>query len=174
MASQAWLDSSLRRSARLGREVLDRASRRSVDWTSSGSRSGSARTPASSEGAGPSRAAGEALAAAELADAFASISEFMARTTDRCRSFYESGSCPEPSDAERRHVCRFHAGPGPDGASTRRPGRKHGGVSGGGEDFYIEVSPGTYSVTASCPESQRQTRLVRVEPGESVSLTFDL
>lgn len=34
MASQAWLESSLRRSASLGLEVLERASRRSVDWTS--------------------------------------------------------------------------------------------------------------------------------------------
>ncbi|XP_031721142.1 A-kinase-interacting protein 1 isoform X3 [Anarrhichthys ocellatus] len=36
MASQAWLESSLRRSASLGLEVLERASRRSVDWTSTG------------------------------------------------------------------------------------------------------------------------------------------
>lgn len=34
MANQAWLESSLRRSASLGLEVLERASRRSVDWTS--------------------------------------------------------------------------------------------------------------------------------------------
>ncbi len=36
MASQAWLESSLRRSASLGLEVLERASRRSVDWSSTG------------------------------------------------------------------------------------------------------------------------------------------
>lgn len=35
MADRAWLESSLRRSARLGRQVLDRASRRTVVWTSS-------------------------------------------------------------------------------------------------------------------------------------------
>lgn len=35
MADRAWLESSLRRSACLGRQVLDRASRRTVDWTSS-------------------------------------------------------------------------------------------------------------------------------------------
>lgn len=34
MANQAWLESSLRRSASLGLEVLERASRRTVDWTS--------------------------------------------------------------------------------------------------------------------------------------------
>ena len=36
MTSHAWLESSLQRSASLGREVLQRASRRSVDWTSTG------------------------------------------------------------------------------------------------------------------------------------------
>lgn len=36
MANQAWLESSLRRSASLGQEVLQRASRRRVDWTSTG------------------------------------------------------------------------------------------------------------------------------------------
>lgn len=36
MASQGWLESSLRRSASLGLEVLERASRRSVDWPSTG------------------------------------------------------------------------------------------------------------------------------------------
>lgn len=43
------------------------------------------------------------------------------------------------------------------------------------EDFLIEVSPGTYTVTASLQESQqRQTQLVSVRPGESVVLTFTL
>lgn len=42
------------------------------------------------------------------------------------------------------------------------------------EDFYIEVSPGTYSITASLPESREQTQLVSVKAGESVNLTFNL
>lgn len=37
MDSQAWLESSLQRSASLGLEVLQRASRRSVDWASTAS-----------------------------------------------------------------------------------------------------------------------------------------
>lgn len=36
MADPAWLESSLQRSASLGLEVLERASRRTVDWTSTG------------------------------------------------------------------------------------------------------------------------------------------
>ncbi|KAM6937906.1 A-kinase-interacting protein 1 [Xenentodon cancila] len=167
MASQAWLESSLRRSASLGREVLERASRRSVDWTTSGS----SQTLASSDE--DAREAGKRNNA-ELSDAFANITEFMARTTYHCERFYESGSCPEPSDAEKRHMSRFHTCPGAERASSTLPTRTHGGVSGTNEDFYIEVAPGTYAITASFPESQRQTRLVSVKPGESISLTFDL
>lgn len=33
MANQAWIEASLRRSALLGLEVLERASRRRADWT---------------------------------------------------------------------------------------------------------------------------------------------
>lgn len=36
MASLTWLDSSLRRSASLGQEVLERATRRAVDWNNVG------------------------------------------------------------------------------------------------------------------------------------------
>lgn len=36
MASLTWLDSSLRRSASLGQEVLERATRRAVDWSNVG------------------------------------------------------------------------------------------------------------------------------------------
>lgn len=43
------------------------------------------------------------------------------------------------------------------------------------EDFVIEVSPGTYTVTASQQESQQQqSQLVSVQAGESVVLTFTL
>lgn len=49
-----------------------------------------------------------------------------------------------------------------------------GRVSAEAEDFFIEVSPGTYSITASMPESQQQTQLVSVKAGESVDLTFNL
>lgn len=36
MASLTWLDASLRRSARLGQEVLERATGRAVDWSNVG------------------------------------------------------------------------------------------------------------------------------------------
>uniref|UniRef100_A0A8C6M9P7 A kinase (PRKA) interacting protein 1 n=1 Tax=Nothobranchius furzeri TaxID=105023 RepID=A0A8C6M9P7_NOTFU len=127
MANPAWLESSLRRSGRLGLEVLERASGRCVDWTSTGA----SQTPtASDEITHPT----VKRTRSELDDAFATITEFMAQTTRRCK----------------------------------------GHVSSAKEDFYIEVSPGTYAVTASLPESQQQTHLVRVKAGESFQLTFNL
>ncbi|XP_015239981.1 PREDICTED: A-kinase-interacting protein 1 isoform X2 [Cyprinodon variegatus] len=163
MARQAWLDSSLRRSGRLGLEVLERASRRSVDWTSTAA----SQTPSSED---------DFVAAKrkhDLHDAFTTIADFMAKTSFHCKRFYESGSCTEPSDAEKNHISRFHTRPGA-GPTSALPRRKSASVSATGEDFYIEVSPGTYAITASLPDSQRQTKLVSIKPGESVDLTFNL
>ncbi|KAM6973346.1 A-kinase-interacting protein 1 [Aplochiton taeniatus] len=97
MANQAWLESSLRRSAILGQEVLERASRRSVDWASN---SNPSQTP------------------------------------------IEDGNQSEALLSD--------------------------------EDFHIEVSPGTYAITAGTADSRQQTRLVSIKAGESVNLTFDL
>ncbi|NXV85528.1 AKIP1 protein, partial [Calonectris borealis] len=42
------------------------------------------------------------------------------------------------------------------------------------EDIYIEVSPGTYSVTATSVDMVQQTHVVDVNAGQSVDLTFVL
>ncbi|XP_069551556.1 A-kinase-interacting protein 1 [Brachyistius frenatus] len=167
MARQAWLESSLRRSASLGLEVLDRASRRSVDWTSSGA----SQTPTTTdEDVYPA----VKRARSELDDAFASIADFMAETTYHCKMFYESSCSTEPSDMEKNHVSRFHMRPGAGKTTSALPTSKHSHMSAAGEEFNIEVSPGTYAVTASMPESQQQTRLVSIKAGESINLTFKL
>uniref|UniRef100_A0A3B4FYS3 A-kinase interacting protein 1 n=1 Tax=Pundamilia nyererei TaxID=303518 RepID=A0A3B4FYS3_9CICH len=170
----SWLESSLQRSASLGLEVLQRASRRSVDWASTASQNP---TMADED----TDIADEVLLSfrnpTELDDAFAKIAEFMAQTTSHCKvsdyvpkhlyvdfqlqtwenkiwilsllqRFYKSGCCTQPSDIEKNHMSS--------------------------EDFYIELSPGTYAITASVAESQQQTQLVSVKAGESVNLTFDL
>ncbi|KAL4005395.1 A-kinase-interacting protein 1 [Oreochromis niloticus] len=170
MDSQAWLESSLQRSASLGLEVLQRASRRSVDWASTASQN-------------PTMADEDTDIAdernpTELDDAFAKIAEFMAQTTSHCKRFYESGCCTEPSDIEKKHMSRFHTQPASAKTTAALPTRKcnkyQHHVSGSSEDFYIELSPGTYAITASMAESQQQTQLVSVKAGESVNLTFDL
>uniref|UniRef100_A0A3B5N081 A kinase (PRKA) interacting protein 1 n=1 Tax=Xiphophorus couchianus TaxID=32473 RepID=A0A3B5N081_9TELE len=154
MASQAWLESSLRRSGRLGLEVLERASRRGVDWT--GIRA--SQTSATSDR--DATEVGTRSYRSELRDAFANIVVFMAQTSRRCKS----GSSGEHSAAERKHMSRFHM----QQTTSTRP------VVARDEDFYIEVSPGTYSVSASFPDSQPQTHLVSIQPGESAVLTFNL
>uniref|UniRef100_A0A3P8SPL3 A kinase (PRKA) interacting protein 1 n=1 Tax=Amphiprion percula TaxID=161767 RepID=A0A3P8SPL3_AMPPE len=167
MANRSWLESSLRRSASLGLEVLERASRRSVDWTSTGA--SQSPTTTDEDAHIPVKVL---KACTELNDAFATIAEFMAQTTYHCKRFYESGCCTEPNDTEKKHTSRFHTRIGAGKTKPALPKRKH--VRTAGEDFYIEVSPGTYTITASMPESQQQTQLVSVKAGESINLTFNL
>lgn len=42
------------------------------------------------------------------------------------------------------------------------------------EDFLIDVSPGTYAITAAMQDAGPQTRVVHVNAGESMRLTFNL
>ncbi|XP_054911718.1 A-kinase-interacting protein 1 [Poeciliopsis prolifica] len=168
MANQAWLESSLRRSGRLGSEVLERASRRRVDWTGI----------SASQTSATSRQDATERTQPELRDAFANVATFMTQMSQHCKKFYESGSCREHSAAERKHVSRFHTQPGPGQTTPTQPRRKphfpQSPVLAQAEDFYIQVSPGTYSVSAGFPDSQPQTHLVSIRPGESVVLTFNL
>ncbi|KAM3608706.1 uncharacterized protein V6R79_003418 [Siganus canaliculatus] len=175
MANRVWLESSLRRSASLGLEVLERASRRSVDWTSTGTSQTPTTTEEDTEIPVPKRAH------TELDDVFATIAHFMVETTSQCKRFYDSGCCTDPTDTERIHMSRFHTRPASAATSssltTRRHARapyKKSHASAAGEDFFLEVAPGTYAITASAPEFQQQTQLVSVRAGESVNVTFNL
>uniref|UniRef100_A0A4W5QUC7 A kinase (PRKA) interacting protein 1 n=1 Tax=Hucho hucho TaxID=62062 RepID=A0A4W5QUC7_9TELE len=166
IARQAWqMELSLLRSARLGLEVLERASRRSVDWSGANPYPS---TTSKDDNAGSDEVQGDS-AHTSLDDAFETIAEFMAQTTYQCKNFYMSET--EPMENERTHVCRYHS------QSHQRPGtslqtRKHAQSS--PEDFHIEVSPGTYKITAGTQDSQQQTRVVRINAGESMNLTFHL
>ncbi|XP_014025568.1 A-kinase-interacting protein 1 isoform X4 [Salmo salar] len=122
------MELSLLRSARLGLEVLERASRRSVDWSSANP---CPSTTPKDDNAGSEEVQGDS-AHTSLDDAFETIAEFMAQTTYQCKA----QSSPE--------------------------------------DFHIEVSPGTYKITAGTQDSQQQTRVVRINAGESMNLTFHL
>ncbi|XP_068169772.1 A-kinase-interacting protein 1 isoform X2 [Antennarius striatus] len=87
--------------------------------------------------------------------------------------FYESGCCPEPTEAERIHASRFHHRPAARTTPAPSP-RKPAKAWAAGEDVLIAVSPGTYAVTASAPSSRQQTKLVSVKDGESIHVTFNL
>ncbi|CAN9498898.1 unnamed protein product [Ophioblennius macclurei] len=172
MDSQDWLESSLQRSASLGLDVLARASRRSVDWTSTSTRSSASPTTdqhvhTSTEKTPP-----------ELIDAFATIADFMEQTSYQCKRFYDAGYCTQPSEIERKHKSRFHTRLGDGTTHPALPPKTHShshrhNVEAPDDDYYIEVAPGIYSITARMPESQQQTHQVNLKAGESVSLTFN-
>ncbi|XP_042352491.1 A-kinase-interacting protein 1 [Plectropomus leopardus] len=173
MASQAWLESSLRRSASLGLEVLERASRRGVDWAST--RASQNTTTTDEDTQIPAK-----RTHTELDDVFGTIAGFMAQTTHQCKRYYESGRCTEPTDTERSHVSRFHSRPTVGMRTSAQSAKKHARTPhkkdpvSASEDFFIELSPGTYAITASVPELNQQTQLVSVKAGETVNLTFNL
>ncbi|KAJ8249288.1 hypothetical protein GJAV_G00233200 [Gymnothorax javanicus] len=181
MSDQAWLESSLRRSSRLGLQVLERAQRRSVDWASTSPSLRPTLVEDATRNQAQLRTSVETRARSTLNEAFDTIVDFMAQTTHQCKNYYASDPELTSSKYEAKHVCRYHSGQLP-GASKdtangnlSRPQKDTTSKEQGRlEDFHIEVCPGTYAVTAGTEDSKRQTHLVRVNAGESVNLTFHL
>nr|XP_015193979.1 PREDICTED: A-kinase-interacting protein 1 isoform X2 [Lepisosteus oculatus] len=163
-----WLESSLDRSTRLGREVLARAQRRHIEWP----RLRPSRQLRLKEDSpsGKEEAGEEEQRHTKLDDAFETIMEFMAHTTHQCKYFYRSVSAAESSQTEVNHVHRYHAQR--NSASKARDSSRQEQRS--SEDFHIEVAPGTYAITAGAQDTEKQTRLVQIGAGESVNLTFTL
>uniref|UniRef100_A0A3B4A116 Uncharacterized protein n=1 Tax=Periophthalmus magnuspinnatus TaxID=409849 RepID=A0A3B4A116_9GOBI len=124
------LDVSLRRSLVLGLEVLERASKRRVDWTRI-------------------RPMGHSLNSAQ-------------RESREERHEETKQKTPEHR-GQHTHVCRFHSSSSAPLSSSAPASAPL--YSSPREDFYIEVRPGTYSIT---------THLVSLNDGETVLLTFHL
>ncbi|XP_058607271.1 A-kinase-interacting protein 1 isoform X2 [Onychostoma macrolepis] len=156
MASESWLESSLRRSSKLGQEVLEKAKSRSVSCSRP-------RPPVLDHN---ERNSERDILHSNLDHAFAKIVEYMSETTRQCKKFYETVHLAQPS--ERKHICRYHSQ-----QMLRTADQKQNGSS-EPEDFLIEVSPGTYSITAAMQDTKAQTKTVRINAGESMSLTFNL
>ncbi|XP_040312880.1 A-kinase-interacting protein 1 isoform X2 [Herpailurus yagouaroundi] len=164
---------ALQRTARLGQEVLERAKRRAVDWHSRELPQSSAgvtsreqpdreRRPA----AGPERLLpGEREERQPtLSASFRTMAEFMDYTSSQCGKYYSSVL----EDGGAAHVSRYH----------RRKSELHlccDGRNGQAEniskDLYIEVYPGTYSVTVGANDLTK-THVVAVDSGQSVDLVF--
>uniref|UniRef100_A0A9J8CMD6 A kinase (PRKA) interacting protein 1 n=1 Tax=Cyprinus carpio carpio TaxID=630221 RepID=A0A9J8CMD6_CYPCA len=100
MASESWLDSSLRRSSKLGQEVLEKAKRRSVICSSTRPRS----SPVFDHNEINSESE---IFHSDLDHAFSKIVEYMSETTRQCKKFYETMHLAQPS--EREHICRYHS-----------------------------------------------------------------
>ncbi|NXD94494.1 AKIP1 protein, partial [Chaetorhynchus papuensis] len=95
------------------------------------------------------------------------------------QKYYGSTSVNKCKEQEIKHFCKYH-GKQVEGrmdstgeevtffffffSKPRRPSK----------DFYIEVSPGIYSVTAMSEDMVEQTHIVDVIAGQSIDLTFVL
>ncbi|XP_006885493.1 PREDICTED: A-kinase-interacting protein 1 isoform X3 [Elephantulus edwardii] len=164
---------SLQRSARLGQEVLERAKKRAVNWHSLQLPKGTMRV-LTSEGTDQERrlvADPQRLLPGE--------------------KYYAS----MPEEGGANHVYRYHRGKSESSScSDLRNGQRQNTALGlesicqGSQcdlqasqpaediakDLYIEVYPGTYSVTVGSNDLTKKTLVVAVDSGQSVDLVFPI
>ncbi|KAG3285764.1 A-kinase-interacting protein 1 isoform X3 [Ictidomys tridecemlineatus] len=192
---------SLQRSARLGQEVLERAKRRAVDWHSHEhpkgslgilSREGSYQERLLAAGPQPFLPVEREERHPTLSASFRTMAEFMDYTSSQCGKYYSSVA----EEGGATHVYRYHRGKSElDMYSYRRHGQKNDrektSFSSGSiyetlahasessqpaenisKDLYIEVYPGTYSVTVGSTALTKKTHVVAVDSGQSVDLVF--
>ncbi|XP_048161966.1 A-kinase-interacting protein 1 isoform X2 [Corvus hawaiiensis] len=93
----------------------------------------------------------------------------MRGVSKECEKYYGSTSVHKCKEHEIKHFCKYHGKKverkmDSTGEEPRRPSK----------DFYIEVSPGIYSVTAMSEDMVEQTHIVDVIAGQSIDLTFVL
>ncbi|KAF6332404.1 A-kinase interacting protein 1 [Rhinolophus ferrumequinum] len=187
---------SLQRSARLGQEVLERAKRRAVDWHSLELPRGSVGFISRERPQREKRP--QRLLPAEreerpptLSASFRTMAEFMGYTSSQCGKYYSSVL----EEGGATHVYRYHRGKSqlhlcPDVGTGQRTETSLGlgGICQAAEcaleasrpaenistDLYIEVYPGTYSVTVGANDLTKKTQVVAVDSGQSVDLVFPI
>ncbi|XP_037067498.1 A-kinase-interacting protein 1 isoform X4 [Peromyscus leucopus] len=156
---------SLQRSARLGREVLERAKRRAVNWHSPERSKGSVgvlyrQDPYQERWSvpGPQRLLGEREERRPtLSASFRTMAEFMDYTSSQCgRNSREETS----------------VGPGIIYQTSEHSQEASWPAEDISKDLYIEVYPGTYSVTVGSSPLTKKTHVVEVDSGQSVDLVF--
>ncbi|NWV30294.1 AKIP1 protein, partial [Origma solitaria] len=95
------------------------------------------------------------------------------------QKYYSAVATHKCKEHEIKHFCKYHG---------RKVGRKMDSTEEEvssflfflskprrlSKDFYIEVSPGVYSITAVSEDMVQQTHIVDVNAGQSVDLTFVL
>ncbi|XP_059682017.1 A-kinase-interacting protein 1 [Gavia stellata] len=163
------------RTAGLARAVLERARRRR--------RRPVGRVPASASAS----ASAPEEESERLSAAFASIVNLMNQASKECEKYYCFTAACRFKEHEIKHICRYHgrqagerelesseeerteASVAPSQAQTCQQHTRQAS-----KDIYIEVSPGTYSVTATSEDMVQQTHVVDVNAGQSVDLTFVL
>ncbi|XP_059917416.1 A-kinase-interacting protein 1 [Gadus macrocephalus] len=170
MENQTGLELSLRRVALLGSEVLERASRRRADGAASGPRLRPLAT-VQKHGQDPLERTHRST---PLDQAFETMGALMVQSSHQCMRVHRPDGCSELSVAERRHASRFHRTVGrahtPGSRTEGRPPQSAAAYS----DFHIEVSPGTYTITAGLPQAHQQAQRVSLHAGDGITLNFDL
>lgn len=192
---------SLQRSARLGQEVLERARRRAVDWHSS-DRPGGSVGVLSREPPCPERWPAPDLHRLPrereekyptLSASFRTMAEFMDYTSSQCGRYYstvlEEGGASHVYRYHRRELLEPHRdsdvghsqenyrektsiGPGSSCQTSESAQEASWPDDNSSKDLYIEVYPGTYSVTVGSNALTRKTHVVAVDSGQSVDLIF--
>ncbi|EDM17901.1 similar to C11orf17 protein (predicted), isoform CRA_f [Rattus norvegicus] len=167
---------SLQRSARLGREVLERAKRRAVDWHS----------PERSRGCvgvlygqdpyqerwsvpGPQSLLGEKYYLSTPEEGGATHVYRYHR-----RKPAEVHVCSDSGHREAQRNCRGETsvGPGSIYQTSEHSQESSWPIENISKDLYIEVYPGTYSVTVGSGALSKKTHVVAVDSGQSVDLVF--
>ncbi|KAM6173062.1 A-kinase-interacting protein 1 isoform 2-T2 [Erethizon dorsatum] len=192
---------SLQRSARLGQEVLERARRRAVVWHLQERPTGGVGVLSREGPYREGRRAADPwrLLPVEREDrhptlnaSFRIMAEFMDYTSSQCGKYYSS----VPEEGGATHVYRYHRGTSQqhvcsDTGFDQRIERETTSLNAGGiyrtpepasvasqpaenisKDLYIEVYPGTYSVTVGSDALTKKTHVVAVDSGQSVDLVF--
>uniref|UniRef100_A0A8C0MW00 A-kinase interacting protein 1 n=2 Tax=Canis lupus familiaris TaxID=9615 RepID=A0A8C0MW00_CANLF len=160
---------ALQRTARLGREVLERARTRAADWRPR-------ELPRSSVGgasrerpaAGPQRLLPGQREERQptLSASFRTMAAFMDYTSSQCGKYYSSVL----EEGGAAHVSRYHRGKSTVHLCWDMGNGQAENIS---KDLYIEVYPGTYSVTVGTSDLTR-TQVVAVDSGQSVDLVFPI
>ncbi|XP_017503934.2 A-kinase-interacting protein 1 isoform X4 [Manis javanica] len=138
---------SLQRSARLGQEVLERAKRRAVDWHSLEFPKGRVRVLSRRRLYQETR---QAAGPQQLLPG---------------EKYYSS----VPEEGGATHVYRYHRGKSELHLCSDRENGQAQNIS---KDLYIEVYPGTYSITVGTNDLTKKTHVVAVDSGQSVDLVF--
>ncbi|NXA11775.1 AKIP1 protein, partial [Sapayoa aenigma] len=103
------------------------------------------------------------------------------------QKYYSDVAAPTCKDHEIKHICKYHGRQAgerePESMEEERteasvaPSQAqtcHQRTRQASKDFYIEVSPGIYSITAVSEDMVQQTHVVDVNAGQSVDITFVL
>ncbi|XP_065835037.1 A-kinase-interacting protein 1-like [Oscarella lobularis] len=145
-----WRSCTLCRSGRQSVETLVRANERRIEY------------PSPKETFNP---VDDPVIPTTIDEAFDSVMQFLSMTTRQCRRYYSSHKPADP-DSTDAAFCRRYFQPEYTSLPKRNPLQR-------AEDVRVQMTPGTYSVTAGrWGEQKSTTHVVHLEKGQSVQLTF--